>query len=275
MTISSLISAVPDVIWSAVVASVLTLSGVLIANRSTTARFRLQLKYDAEEKARERKAILRREVYLQAAEESVKASNRLGSLPQADLSKTNLADECQGFFIAAAKVQLVSEPKTASVAGELATMYGELILKVLAKIMPLQSLRSDIAIRDAHYNRTQSEISRILAAMTQFNESKQSDANVFQALNRSFEFHQGQAVTFATERAALWEQHNSLHFAFVRYLLIEMKQLGQHQVQVMVEIRRELELDTNAAHFSHQMEMQWKRLSEQVDTFLEALAKNA
>ena len=47
--IIALLKSIPDVIWSAFLASILTLSGVLISNRSNTTRLRLQLEHDRSE----------------------------------------------------------------------------------------------------------------------------------------------------------------------------------------------------------------------------------
>jgi len=107
------LKSIPDVIWSGLIASMLTLGGVLISNGSNTNRLKLQLQHDANEKTKERTATLRREVYLRAAEELVKANAHLATLPQLDLSKTNLGDGLQGFFSATARLQLIAEPKTA------------------------------------------------------------------------------------------------------------------------------------------------------------------
>lgn len=271
MAICAFITSIPDVIWSGVIASVLTLSGVLISNWSNTNRLKAQLEHDSDEKAKERKANLRREVYLLAAEELVKANNHLAKLPQMDISKSNPADALQEFFASAAKLQLVSEPKTSFLVSELVTTYGELVLKAISKTRPIQELRMGITIRDDHYNRTQAEISRILAAMTQFNESAQTDAAVFTALQNSFEFHQGQAAQLASEREELWKQHNSLHIGFVKELVAEMKLIGERQIPVMVEIRRELDLKCDADEFLQQMRKQWERISIQLDTVLREL----
>lgn len=134
------IQSIPDVVWSAVIASILTLSGVLISNWSNTNRLKLQLRHDAAQKTTERTAALRRDVYLQAAEELTRANSYLASLPQADLTKTNAAEGLQGFFAAAAKLQLVAEPKTALLVDQIVAEYGELLLRVFAATIPLQCL---------------------------------------------------------------------------------------------------------------------------------------
>ena len=56
----SFLSSIPAVVWSGLIASFLTLGGVLISNRSNTNRLLLQLQHDATEKTKERTAALRR-----------------------------------------------------------------------------------------------------------------------------------------------------------------------------------------------------------------------
>ena len=153
MTLLDLVKSIPDVIWSGIVASVLTLGGVLIANASNTKRLKIQLKHDSTEKLRDRQATLRRDVYLNAAEELVKASSYLGALPSVNVATTNIGSGLQGFFVAASKLALVSDPSTAYEVNELVGQYGELFLKLTVKLLPLQSVKTDIGIRDDHYER--------------------------------------------------------------------------------------------------------------------------
>jgi len=271
MSLFSCLSTIPDVIWSGVIASLLTLSGVMLSNWSNTKRLRLQLQHESAEGAKQRKADLRKEVYLRAAEELVKANAYLASLPQADLAKMNAGEGMQGFFSAAAKLQMISEPTTSLLVSDLVGTYSELLLKALAKVQPIQSLQTKIAIRDEHYNRAQSEVSRVLAAMTQFNETASRDQAVFDALSRSFEFQQEQATKFAAERDELWKQRNALHLAFTKELIGEMKVVGEQGVHVLVAIRRELDVGGDVDQFLEQMEKQWQRTSTQLDSLLDSL----
>lgn len=159
----------------------------------------MQLNHDAEQKDRDRKATLRREVYLRAAEELVKANVILSSLPQVDITQTNIAQELQGFFVASSQLALISELQTAYLTNKLTTLYGELALKLAAKIMPIYSLKTDIRFLDEDYNRTQTEIQRILNEMRHMNESGSVDQARLQVLQRSFDSQMAQAKEIATE----------------------------------------------------------------------------
>lgn len=262
---------VPDVIWSGVIASMLTLGGVLISNRSNTARLRIQLQHDAAEKAKERTAVLRREVYLRAVEELTKANNHLASLPQSDLAKTNFADGLQDFFGAAAQLQLVAEPKTALLVNQLAAAYAELLLRLMARALPLHNARSDISINDDLYNRAQAEVTRVLAEMARFNEAAQNNDAVFAALQRSFDGYQAQAAKYVATRSAAWDEFNRLNIEFGRQLVGDMRAISEQQIPVIIEIRRDLGLTTDLAVFREQMDFLWGRMSTEFDALLSTL----
>ena len=267
---------IPDVVWSGIIASLLTLCGVLLSDWRNTNRLKLQLQHDSDEKAKQRKADLRKDVYLRAAEELVKANIYLASLPNVDLTKVNASQGLEGIFAAAAKLQMVSEVSTSKCVGELVGIYSELLLWVLARIQPIQYLQIEIGIRDNFYNKAESEVARVLAAMTQANESANLDGEAFKALQRSFEIQQGFADKIAKERNELWQQRIALHLAFAKEFTAKMKLIGESSTLAMVEIRRELEIDGNIDEFTAYLNEQWHRLSIQLDKFLESLecAKN-
>src|ERR1051325_8996126 len=129
--IEFLASVPPPVIWStvsgligAVIALIGALGGVALSNVSHSKRLRIQLQHDAAENAKERKAQLRRDVYLVAVEEIAKVTSHLGSLAQVDVTTTNPADALKGFQGATAKLVLVAEPKTALLVSDLASKYS-------------------------------------------------------------------------------------------------------------------------------------------------------
>jgi hypothetical protein len=270
-TLISLLLSIPDVVWSGLIASALTLSGVLISNRSSTHRLRIQLQHDASEKSKERTANLRREVYLTTAEELTKANAHFASLPQLDLAKTNAAVGLQGFLAAAAKLQLVAEPHTALLMNGLVATYGELLLRVIARLMPLQKARIDISINDDMYNKAQAEVTRVLAEVAKFNEAAKVDDIVFGALQRALTSYREQAESYSAARSRAWDDFNHLNVEFVWQLLTDMQLVGEQQIPVLIEIRRDLGLTSDIEEFRKQMDANWKRMSRQIDMLLSSL----
>jgi hypothetical protein len=94
-TSQGLFLSVPVLVWSGIAAAMMTLigtlAGVFATNWGNTKRLRLQLDHDATEKAKERLATLRRELYLKAAEANARTLAYFGTLPQADFTQPDAA----------------------------------------------------------------------------------------------------------------------------------------------------------------------------------------
>ena len=107
--------------------------------------------------------------------------------------------------------------------------------------------------------------------MAKFNEAAQADARIFSALQRAFDGYQGQATKYGSERSAAWQQFNRLNIEFCRQLLTDLRVVGEQQIPVLVEIRRDLGLTSELSAFRDQMQTQWNRMAAQLETMLGAL----
>jgi len=272
MSFLALLKSIPDVVWSGVIASVLTLGGVLLANRSSTTRLITQLKHESVEKAKQRRAELRKDVYLAAAEESVKANAYIAALPNTDLSKPDAVTPMQGFFAAAAKLQMVADAKTALQASQLVGTYGQLLLKVMQLARPIQQAKASAQSSEQHYDEAQAEIKRILAAMTALNESGKPDPEKFAGLSRSFDFQREQGAKHAAEQQTALNQATSLHLGFLREFLPSIKEIGIKTMILMIEIRREFDVDSDSVAMEAELRAQWRRMDESIDSLLRSLS---
>ncbi|MEZ5627939.1 MAG: hypothetical protein R3E34_10495 [Rhodocyclaceae bacterium] len=243
----------------------------MLSNRGSTTRLRIQLQHDAAEKAKERTAILRREVYLRAIEELMRANSHLAGLPNLDPTKVNVGDGLQGFFSAAARLQLVAEPKTSLLVNRLAGEYGELLFELLAQLQPAHAARSQIQLTDHHYNLAQAEVTRVLGEMAKLNESGKPDPAMFRALQSSFDFQQEQTAMFAAERDAAWTQFNVANISFQRALLANLRDLAPKQVPVMIELRRDLGLVGELEELEGQIRGQMERMEERFNALIARL----
>lgn len=272
MPIHALLTSIPDVIWSGVIASLLTLGGVLLANRSSTTRLKIQLEHESQEKAKQRRAELRKEVYLVAAEETVRANAYLASLPNADLSKPDSVTPLQGFFAAAAKLQMVADTKTALHTSQLVGTYGQLLFKILELTRPIQDARFAAQLAKQHYDEAQTEIKRILAAMTALNESGKPNQEQFAGLVKSFEFQRGLADNHAAEQQAALNLTASLHLSFLGQFLPAIKEIGMKTMTLMIEIRREFDIESDGVAMENELRAQWNQMDESVNSLLRSLS---
>ena len=213
---------IPDVVWSGVVGATITLLGVGISNRGNTNRLKLQLKNDSAEKVRARLAELRRDVYLEFAEQLVVASDHVGSLPDWEFKNGNVHQKLAGFFAASSKLQLICSEDTADLAAELTGKFQAIVLKSTNRAVALFNVKSQIDLVDSAFQQYESEVKRVLAAMAAFNESAQTDQKIFAALQRAYDFNQSQVVEQGTLRNKLWTKRNELHIEYARATLADL-----------------------------------------------------
>lgn len=263
-----LLTQIPDVVWSALLASGLTLLGVMLSNWSNTRRLVKQLSHDSVEKERDRINALRKDVYLRAAEEAAKVSSYLGKIPQLDPSKEDIADGLAEFFGVAAKLQLVSQPETSSLAGELVTRYGEILMVLLTKASPIHNLNADIRIASDFYDRNQAEVSRAVAEMTKMNESGEKNPARFAALERSFESAQKAADHFHAERLGAYAQHRVAMREYMITLFQEVRSVARLQMELSAAIRGELNLTTDMAVYEARLQDNFERMDRAVQNLL-------
>lgn len=268
MQVPCFLTQIPDVVWAALLASGLTLLGVMLSNWSNTRRLVKQLSRDSIEKEKDRINALRKDVYLRAAEEAAKVNTYLGKIPQLDPSKENIADGLAEFFGVAAKLQLVSQPETSGLAGELVTRYGEILMILLAKASPVHELNTEIRIASDFYDRNQEEISRALAEMTQINESGEKNPTRFAALERSFKHAQEAANHFHTERSNAYAQYTVAMREYMITLFQEVRSVARLQMQLSAAIRGELNLTTDMAAYEARLQDNFERMDKAVQGLL-------
>lgn len=260
MELLSLLSRVPAVIWSALLASALTLTGVMLSNRSNTRRLLTQLEYDATQKAKDRMATLHREVYLKLAEEMARASSFLGKISQLDPVKENIADGLAELFAVGAKAQLIAQPETSQLVTELTGRYGEIVMRLLGAVSPVHDFSTKIRIASEHIEKNHAEANRALAEMRQMNESGNPDPSRFQALHRSIDGSMKMADHFSTQRDEFWIGHMAANRDFNIALLEQMRTVGPLQAKTMAALRTELGLPSEAGDYQARIDENWQRM---------------
>lgn len=268
MNTPSLLFSNPDVIWSGVIASGLALGGVVLTVWINSRNIRRQLQHDAIERDKERKSDMRRQVYIAAAEELANALHHLSLLPQANLSDPLQAAKMHGVFAAAARAQIVCEPETGLLIGELIGQYGRVMLRLLSAVAPLHMVQNDIEIRTHHYDQYTLESNRILAAMSALNESGDYDPEKMSVLQKAFKFNQDQSRKINDERNNLFEVRNALNAEYSKTLLHETRTLVEAQNNAIDAIRSELNLGSNQIESKLQAERHFKQMEVEIDALL-------
>lgn len=264
-TIWEVLLTIPESVWTALMGSAFTLFGVLIANHHSQKQLAAQLAADAEESAKQRRAEMRKAVYLEGADELVKENAAIGSLPQTDLSKVNAGQELKGFFASMVKLQLVGDPKTARLANGLASSYGEVLGQLIVQVMPIRNAASTLELHDARYEEHQLSMRRILAEMAPGTDAGDANAPGAVTRSRAFDFHKKQAETIEAERVTLRSIQKALQFDFMKSVAATTKALSLQLLPLMIELRRELDVGGDYDDFKELLEEQAERMQQMLD----------
>ncbi|WP_223467348.1 hypothetical protein [Pseudomonas sp. GL-RE-26] len=245
---------VPDVIWSGVIASVLTLSGVLISNRSNTKRLRMQLEHDATEKSRERITSIRREIYLRATDEAHQVMRHFVGLSEIDLAETNTSEALHGFQSILSKMKLVVEPATLTLVNSLDKECSSLLVKLLLKVQPMQDLRTEVFGLDSVLDFIDEHVAKTLAEIKLLTASAEPDGQRLNALMKSHESQLTKMAEHKQSRDAKQEQVDRLSNAYAKTIYSELMPFGRLMEKLSIEMRGELGLSTDAVAYSAEME---------------------
>lgn len=275
---TAVLLSLPTIIWSGVIAAIISLTGavtgVLLSNKSNEQRLRDQLRHDAAEKQRERLAALRKEVYLKLFEELTAVGGHLGALAGKDPVAENLGGPLQAAMSQLGKVQLVGMQQTALLAGELSSLYGEALFRLLLAAKPMHELKIDINIADKAFQEHMVEAQRANRELRALNESGKPDAARAQALQQSFEHAQQQYESALEERSAAWDAFNALQEPFMQAVFVELKNIGPAQAKLMDAMRQEIGLPSDLDFMLERLESSQVRMRESANALLTELTRD-
>ncbi len=268
----------PTIVWSGVIAAIISLTGavtgVLLSNQSGERRLRDQLRHDAAEKQRERLAALRKEVYLKLFEDLTAVGSHLGALAGKDPVAENLGAPLQTAISQLGKVQLVGMQQTALLAGELSSLYGEALFRLILVAKPMHELKIDINLAEKEFQEHMAEAQRANRELRALNESGRPDAARAHALKNSFEHAQQQYQSAIEERSAAWNSFNALQGPFMQAVFAELKHIGPAQAKLMDAMRQEIGLPSDIDFMLERLESDQARMRESAEVLLTELAQD-
>lgn len=256
------VDSIPAVIWSGAIGAMIALIGVFFADRSNTKRLRIQLAHDASQKERDRLASLRKDVYLQAPKEAMKALSYLGKLSFRDLSTIGDDDGIAGYAAAAAQIGVISDLPTVAAVGKLGNVMTMELLTAMRELHGVQDTRIDIRLKDQRLQVVFEEVQRIQAEQQAMSESGSRDAHRDRALTYWRDVRIEESEQLRVELNELRARHQRLLFEYHKGFFDRMPIITAQNIQVMREIRKEIGL----AHELEQYEVQMNELAADLRT---------
>jgi len=255
MDFISYISSIPNVIWSGVIAAFIALVGVVLSNKGNNKRLKTQLTHDGNEKHKERVSALRKEIYLQAADEVALASNFLVTTIHGDINNIDMRSDLKGVTTALARLVIVADLETTKISNKFGSHFGLLMLKILQAMLPMQKLNDDIKLIEQQLSAASDEISRLLVQITEI--EKNNDQKITAPLRTRHIELSDIVQSLAAAQDEAYDQYREKSKVINELLLPDIIELSRIQLQLMISIRQDLGIVTDVAELQRQLEHQW------------------
>lgn len=274
LSLAAMFDAKYAVIWSgvigAVIASGLSYFGVRSANSSSLARLNAQhehdaaeaikeRKHDAEQKDEDRKAAIRREVYVKAVEEVHATLAAIGGMAERPLSEIGHdVDALQAFLKANAKVWLVAEAEASHLSRDLASLVSECYLAALKAAAPLRLRMEPARDLDRKLPHAEAEVVRLDGRLTDLR-TDLAKWEEMQMVNTAWRQANEWVTTLKQERQRLLLSLAPDKLALGKAMFDELRPVQRAIVRLVSALRSELHLPPDEAMFLAQLADMEKR----------------
>lgn len=274
MCVGDVLQGIPAAAWGVIGAGlgvIGTLGATFLSNWSNDGRFNRQLAHDAAQKAKDRAAELRRPVYLNASDQLIAVNGFMGGLAAMDATdKAALTSGLIAFMTATSRVGLVADETTRKKVGELSSAYGQMFFQLLADASKAHSLQGSIKANRGVYKRLNREQSRLLSAMRDANQNKESKF-IFASVWESSEAISKQIKENAEEYAALTDEQNTALVEYGRTTAERMAAVAELQAEVSALLRQELDLGADLEQMKKEFKGQSQTAKNAAEVFYEKL----
>jgi len=254
----SVFSLIPDVIWAAIIASGLTLSGVYLSNKANKKSLLIQLNHAAQEKDKERELQIRKDVYMEAAEAIAESIKDIQLLPNRIIHTNNL-EICNKLLQALAKVHMVGTLDTVKNTTQFMEKFNQSTLPIVPEITKFAVLKQEIAnlnnLSEIQIN-TMNEINR---NFEQMDSNSKQNSHVFDNYRKTFESAKTKHDTTVSSMIDKEGQLKPLHTKLLSMCLNAGMYLQKESLYVILSIRKELNLEIDSTEYLSRMEEMFKK----------------
>jgi len=261
----------------ALIAGLISYIGVRAANGGSLARLHVQHEndrqeaallrvHDAKQKEEDRKAAIRRQVYIDAVEEAHAFLATIGGLTVRPLDFSGVSDvePLQKFLKANAKVWLVAESDAALLSRELTGQIAELYTKALASAHPSRVEFQKILDINARLVSAEAEEHRIDIKIAELKEAK-AELSVQAAATESWKSAIEWISSLKASRQHVLNVMTPGRVAHTQRLFEDMQTVQRTLVRLVSSLRKEIHLSPNEDEFLIQLDEMEKRARKMFD----------
>ncbi len=269
-TFIELISKVPNVMWSAIIASCLTFLGVLWTNRGNEKRQIALLEHEKQKYQSEQKLSLKKEVFLNVASSFADVLGIVPKLINLDFTQKDIETRMADHSGIVAKSYLAAKETSVAAILDYSAETGETFLCLMKDRAVVLDHKKAIEIYQSTIDSANKEKDRTISLMQELNIQGRNDQVLFNYLNKSYEAQEG---VVQKSRASLEEQQailEPLHMAFTKKCMSEHSRLLSLLPPMTIALRAELENEENSQIFINALDNNIQRMNTAFENLFEA-----
>jgi hypothetical protein len=246
-----LLKSVPNVVWSGIVGSLITVVGVLATNVGLSRRHTQQLKHtadenalkrqhDASESALDRKMKLRRDVYIPAIEALYSASSSIGAMVDPAVPRSELQAKFVDAVGLISKVNAVASLETVAAAGALLQQVMALNVDLSAKRSAIELAHSQLQANGQIVTRSVEDHARWVQVQTSMLFEGPPQAEKWKFVMNQIAFYQGQIDQWTAKRVTSSRELQIAQLAFLKAMVLSQPKLADATITTSIALRSEL-----------------------------------
>lgn len=266
-----LIEKIPATFWGVVIGSFFTLGGVVLTNRANSRRLREQLRHDRESRNRDRELLLRKDVYMSAAEAIWAGLNVVGRFGDLDIPDNKITGAYMEKSPAIAKVHVIANEQIVRAQTHLVSELTATYMRLFAKRVPLIAQKEQISNLKQQIDSFTRDQTQMLELMKQFNLDGRTDQQQWSVIERNFNFAHENIAEISKQRAALVSDLYVKQLRYLEELVGEINRLNRLVVPIVVAVRTELDIPINEAAYMELIEENNRRQEASLNDFMKEI----
>ena len=269
------LSEIPVAVIAALLASALTLSGVMLSNINSRNMHLDKLKHDSDENDRNREMELKKDVYMKTAEVMTDMLSLI--IQVCNLNKTDemLQKSLEESRAVSARMQVIGNNNTVQSVTSLSMEIGKTLFNLILRRVELLRIKNDIEINTDLADQMKEELDQQLEFMKQMNLDGNSDKRKWDTVNSNCEFYKNQRDNYLSKSAELRKKKLTEELKLFSSCYEEYIRVSKYYPNVILAIREELNLPIDEDKFIQNMEESLKEGKVILEEFIENTKKLA
>jgi hypothetical protein len=230
-----------------------------------------KLAAEAEERDRERKMSLRREVYLEAAAALTLANSLIGRITNLDNDQKALGDELITYLSKIMKVHIVGSQQTIQAVADYVKVLGPAFTDLMGLRLPLMIRKAAIDLEGTFVDTALAERKRFTAMMQQLNLDRVTDPAKWEPIRAQSNLAAETYASHAATKDALGREQVKGVFAIVRHSLVLAEKLGRLFPPALLAVRSEMDMPLDPEWYTSLWSEQLENMQIATEKFLTSI----